>query len=85
MGRFVFAPAVRGRGKNPLTSHAVSKALCCLGLPSAPSDAGSGTVRNHAFLCTLLADFIDKLGGLLHAFAAAPAVFLLESHLYRTE
>ncbi|MCI6400211.1 MAG: hypothetical protein MR815_00020, partial [Oscillospiraceae bacterium] len=22
-------------GKNPLTSHAVSKALCCLGLPSA--------------------------------------------------
>ena len=35
MGRFVFAPAVRGRGKNPLTSHAVSKVLCCLGLPSA--------------------------------------------------
>ena len=43
------------------------------------------TIINHAFLCTLLADFIDKLGGLLHAFAAAPAVFLLESHLYRTE
>ncbi|MDY5590702.1 MAG: hypothetical protein SPF51_04055, partial [Candidatus Fimivicinus sp.] len=39
MERFVFAPAVRGRGKNPLTSHAVGEALCCLGLPSAPSDA----------------------------------------------
>ena len=32
MGRFVFAPAVRGRGKNPLTSHAVGEAICCLGL-----------------------------------------------------
>ena len=35
MERFVFAPAVRGRGKNPLTSHAEGAALCCLGLPLA--------------------------------------------------
>jgi len=41
MGRFVFAPAVRGRSKNPLTSHAVSKALCCLGLQKASWAAGS--------------------------------------------
>ncbi len=30
-GKVRFCPT----GKNPLTSHAVSKALCCLGLPSA--------------------------------------------------
>ena len=35
MGRFVFAPAVRGRGKNPLTSHAVGFCGCCLGLQKA--------------------------------------------------
>ena len=35
MGRFVFAPAVRGRGKNPLTSHAVRFCGRCLGLQKA--------------------------------------------------
>ncbi len=35
MGRFVFTPAVRGRGKNPLTSHAVRFCGCCLGLQKA--------------------------------------------------
>ena len=35
MERFVFTPAVRGRGKNPLTSHAVRFCGRYLGLPSA--------------------------------------------------
>lgn len=37
MERFVFAPAVRGRGKNPLTSHVERFCGRCLGLPAAPS------------------------------------------------
>ena len=35
MGRFVFAPAAHGRGKNPLTSHAERFCGCCLGLQEA--------------------------------------------------
>jgi|GEM_PF-3945876 len=35
MGRFVFTPAVRGRGKNPLTSHADHCCGRCLGLQGA--------------------------------------------------
>ena len=35
MGSFVFPPAVRGRGKNPLTSDATRFCGRCLGLPPA--------------------------------------------------
>lgn len=35
-----FSPAVRGRGKNLLTSHAKSCCGRCLGIPPAPSAAG---------------------------------------------
>ena len=56
MERFVFTPAVRGRGKNPLTSHAEALLRA---LPR-PSDSAqrrikmpvTKPIRNHAFLCT---------------------------------
>jgi hypothetical protein len=63
MGRFVFAPAVRGRSKNPLTSHAESCCGRCLGLPTAPSGAGSKSDQKPCSFMRffLLLDFIDKL------------------------
>ena len=79
MERFVFAPVVRGRGKNPLTSHAESL-LRALPRPpdstAAHKGAGYESDQKACFFVHffLLLDFIDKLKN-GDAFFASPFLY----------